>query len=68
MRVIPCKLQESLRIGEVKVTVIQIRGDRVRLRVDAPSHLAVYREEIIRDLSDAAHHALVGHEHRLNAE
>jgi carbon storage regulator len=37
---------ESIRIGEVQVTVIAIRGDRVRLAIEAPLDVPVHREEV----------------------
>lgn len=30
----------------IKVMVIEIRGDKVRLGFDAPKHIAIHREEI----------------------
>jgi carbon storage regulator len=36
------------------VSVIAIRGNRVRLGIEAPRELAVHREEVLqRDLADA---------------
>jgi carbon storage regulator len=58
MQVFPCKAQESLYIGDVKLTVIQVRGERVRLRVEAPQDVAVYRGEVIEHLHEAARDAL----------
>jgi len=38
---------ESIIIGEnVVVTIVDIRGDRVRLGIDAPSEIPVHRKEI----------------------
>lgn len=38
---------EVLRIGNhIKVVVVEIRGDKVRLGVDAPKELPVHREEV----------------------
>jgi carbon storage regulator len=37
---------ESLRIGDVKVTVVSVRGDRVRLAIEAPLDVPVHREEV----------------------
>jgi carbon storage regulator len=37
---------ESIRIGDVQVTVIAIRGDRVRLAIEAPLDVPVHREEV----------------------
>lgn len=38
---------QSIYIGDdIVVTIIDIRGDRIRLGVEAPSHVAVHREEV----------------------
>ncbi len=38
---------ESIYIGDdVIVTVIDVRGDRVRLGIQAPPHISVHRQEI----------------------
>ena len=38
---------ESIMIGdEIVVTVVDIRGDKVRLGIDAPTQIPVHRQEI----------------------
>ncbi|MGL4941957.1 MAG: carbon storage regulator CsrA [Thermoguttaceae bacterium] len=38
---------ESIVIGDdVVITVVDVRGDRVRLGIDAPSHVSVHRREV----------------------
>jgi carbon storage regulator len=32
--------------GEIVITVVEIRGDRVRLGVDAPTDVPVHRQEV----------------------
>lgn len=42
--------------GEIRLTVVQIRGDKVRLGFDAPDEVVVDREEIFRlKLAQRAH-------------
>jgi carbon storage regulator len=54
-----CRVGESVRIApDITVTVLQVRGDQVRLRITAPADVGVYREEIINELSQAAINAL----------
>lgn len=39
--------QESIMIGkDIKVTIVDIRGDKVRLGITAPRAITVHREEI----------------------
>lgn len=41
------KAGQSLMIGdEIEVTVVEIRGDQVRIAVSAPREVAVHRKEI----------------------
>ena len=42
---------ESIVIGnEVSVTVVEVRGDQVRLGISAPRSVQVYREEVYREI------------------
>ncbi len=47
MLVLSRKTNESIVIGEnIVVTVVEIRGDRVRLGIEAPRAVSVYRREV----------------------
>lgn len=47
MLVLSRKKNEKLMIGEtIEVVVVEIRGDKVRLGVQAPSDVAVHRQEV----------------------
>lgn len=49
MLVLSRKVGESIQIdGDIKVTVSQVRGGRVRLSISAPSDIRVVREEILQ--------------------
>ena len=38
---------ESLYIGHsIKITIVEIKGNQIRVGIDAPSDLRIYREEI----------------------
>ena len=47
MLVLSRKKQEQIVIdGDILVTVVDIRGDKVRLGVDAPKDVPVHRKEV----------------------
>lgn len=47
MLVLPRKRDESIVIGDnIVVTIVDIRGDRVRLGIDAPTEIPVHRREV----------------------
>ncbi len=42
---------ESVMIGDqITVTVVEVRGDQIRIGIDAPRSVKVYREEIFRQV------------------
>lgn len=46
---------ESLKIGdEVTVTVLGVKGNQVRIGIDAPVDVAVHREEVFEKLLDTS--------------
>ena len=58
MLVLSRKMNEWIDIGpDVSITVVDIRGDKVRLGINAPRDLSVHRREvtlaIAKSLSDA---------------
>jgi carbon storage regulator len=60
MRLLSRRIGQSFVIAEgVVITVKAIRGDRVRLSVDAPQGVRVSRWEVIEELNAAAEQALV---------
>lgn len=51
MLVLTRKKNESIIIAEqIKVTVLEVRGEQVRLGIEAPQELSVYREEIYEQI------------------
>jgi len=47
MLVLSRKKDEAIVIGDsIRITVVDIQGDKVRLGIEAPRELAVYRQEI----------------------
>lgn len=48
------KKNEEIMIGDqIVLTVIQIRGDKVRLGFKAPREVPIHREEVFRQLAAA---------------
>ncbi|MCY3566566.1 MAG: carbon storage regulator CsrA [Gammaproteobacteria bacterium] len=47
MLILTRRIGETLMVGdEVTVTVLGVKGNQVRIGVNAPKHVAVHREEI----------------------
>lgn len=47
MLVLSRRREESIIIGDdVKITIVDVRGDKVKLGIDAPRSISVHREEI----------------------
>lgn len=47
MLVLSRKLNESIIIdNQIKITIVEIRGDKIRLGIEAPKHVSVHRREI----------------------
>ena len=47
MLVLSRQRDESIIIGDdIVVTIVDIRGDKVRLGINAPNHITVHRQEI----------------------
>lgn len=47
MLVLTRRLNQSIKVGDdVEITVIEVRGDQVRLGVSAPRDVAVHRKEV----------------------
>jgi len=47
MLVLSRQKDESIMIGDdVKITIVDVRGDKVRLGITAPIHISVHRMEV----------------------
>lgn len=47
MLILSRKLNEAIQIGDkIKITVVEIRGNKIRLGIEAPGDVEVYRQEI----------------------
>ncbi|HHW12621.1 MAG TPA: carbon storage regulator CsrA [Firmicutes bacterium] len=51
MLVLTRKINESIIIGDdVKVTVVEIKGEQVKLGISAPKRIPVHREEVYLEI------------------
>jgi carbon storage regulator len=51
MLVLTRKKEEVIRVGNqgiVKITIVEIRGDKVRVGIDAPKNVPIHREEVFK--------------------
>ncbi len=57
MLVLSRQRDETIMIGdEVEITVIDIRGDKVRLGITAPRHIQVHRKEVYEAIKRGSEH------------
>lgn len=53
MLVLTRKRDESIMIGDdIKIIVVDVRGDQVKLGIDAPRNIPVHREEIYKEIQE----------------
>lgn len=39
--------------GNIKITVVEVRGNRVRIGVEAPKEVPIHREEVYNEMLDS---------------
>lgn len=62
------KRDESIIIGDdIKIIVVDVRGDQVKLGIDAPRHIPVHREEIYKEIQEENRRAALSAEQDLKA-
>ena len=55
MLILTRKIGESIILdGGIKITVADVRGNQIRIGIEAPEEVNVYREEIYERLPDYA--------------
>ena len=61
MLVLTRKLGEVIRVGDsVTVRVLEVKGNHVRLGVEAPADVRIYREEVYRAIRESDEEAAPG--------
>ena len=51
MLVLTRKVNESIIIGDdVKITVVEVKGEQVKLGISAPKRVSVHREEVYLEI------------------
>lgn len=49
MLILSRKLNESIMIGDqIEISIVDIRGDQVKLGIQAPKNIKVFRQEVYR--------------------
>lgn len=47
------KLGESIVIGkDIKISILEIKGDQIKIGIDAPKNVTIYREEIFKQIEE----------------
>ena len=58
MLVLSRQRDESIMIGNnVVITIVDIRGDKVRLGIDAPNEIPVHRQEVYESIKRDGRHS-----------
>ncbi|RDI40116.1 carbon storage regulator CsrA [Falsibacillus pallidus] len=67
MLVLTRKNGESIQIGDdIEITVIGIKGDQVKIGINAPKHIEVHRKEIYLEIGQENEQASTGLANLLN--
>jgi carbon storage regulator len=53
MLILSRKIDEQIKIGDnITITIIEVRGDQVKIGVEAPKSVKVFREEVFNAIQN----------------
>ncbi len=53
MLILSRKIDQKIKIGEnITITVIEVHGDQVKIGVEAPKNVKVFRQEVFEAIQD----------------
>ncbi len=68
MLVLSRQRDETIMIGdEIEITVVDIRGEKVRLGINAPPHIPVHRKEVYEAIKREAQSGSTGPEGKVES-
>lgn len=51
MLILSRKIDQKIRIGDdITLTIIEVRGDQVKIGVEAPKNVKVFRQEVFEEI------------------
>ncbi len=61
MLILSRKVDEKIKIGnDITITIIEVRGDQVKIGVEAPKNVKVFRQEVFNAIQDQNKEAAAG--------
>jgi carbon storage regulator len=61
MLILSRKIDEKIKIGDdITLTIIEIRGDQVKIGVEAPKNVKVFRQEVFNEIQKENQEAAAG--------
>ena len=48
------KINESIMVGnDVEITILEVRGEQIKIGINAPKSVPIYRKEVYMQIQDA---------------
>lgn len=68
MLVLTRKKEQSIIIGDqIELTILEIKGDQIRIGINAPKDVTILRKEVYLEVEEANRVALASKEHNLES-